>query len=149
MQHNVMKSVVSVRHLQYMLLCGRTNLYMNSAEIFSSPFLFFSHCICVSVYVCVRVCIMWVIAFTPALTSMSPFSFGKTSESWVFLTRLWFFSGVYVSLSLLLCVFKWMGSKNPNIRSPLPHLPLSFYRLYLSLFFSSALLCDKKMSGLI
>lgn len=39
-------------------------------------------------------------------------------------------------LSCLLCVFKWMGSKNPNIRSSLPHLPLSFYQIHLSIFFS-------------
>lgn len=112
-------------------------------ETFSVP-LCFSHCLYVHecVCACVCVCIMWVTVSMRSSYVNGVFIF--------FSQRLWApqfrenqwglsfkhdcgFSQVSRSLSLFFSVFKWMGSKNPNIRSSLPHLPLSFYQLHLSL----------------
>ena len=118
--------------LQFLLICGCMNLCVNSAERNSSPCPFSQT---VYTQLCVRTCIMQAMAFTPLLRQWAPLVSGKPVRV-RFLTWLWFFSGVCLSLSLsfVLCVFKWMGSKNPNIRSPLPHLPLPFYQLHLYLF---------------
>lgn len=115
-------------------------------ERFSAP-LPFSHCLNVHNCVCLRVCIMWEMVNTrlrwrhlgvdPLFSA--PLSFGKTSECSAFKHQCGF-SQVSVCLFSSLC-FKWMGSKNPNIRSSLPHLPLSFYQFSLSLSrYSSVLL---------
>lgn len=69
-------------------------------------------------------------------------SFGKTSECSVLNMIVVFLRCLSVFLFFFLfCLFKWMGSKNPNIRSLLPHLPLSLYQLHgsLSLSFSGSL----------
>lgn len=127
----VLRALISCN---YFSLCGCFKLCVNSAERnILSPL----------VILCMWVCACMhnvsdgehVSTLTSILCSQrlwGPLVSGKPVRA-SFLNMLWFFSGVSVSLSFLLCVFKWMGSKNPNIRSSLPHLPLSFYQLLISL----------------
>ncbi len=106
-------------------------------ETFSAP-LSFSHCL----YGCVRVCVYawceWWRACASSYVNaqfsapLSPLVSGKPVVA-QFLNMIAVFLRCLSLSFFLLCVFKWMGSKNPNIRSSLPHLPLSFYQLHLSL----------------
>lgn len=134
-------SALNRRTLQYRLVALRsceTLCEFCRMKHYQPPVLF---TLCTRVCVCVCACMHNASAdeHAQALTSMGCatsvlsaselLSFGKTKECLAFKHNCGFSQ---VSLSLF-SVFKWMALENPNIRSSLPHLPLSFYQIHICL----------------
>lgn len=119
------------------VLCGYKNFCENSAERKILIPLSFFH----TVYICVCACMHNLSDGVHACSYVNEPLYFRENQWELSFKHDCGFSQVSVSLSFLLCVFKWMGSKNPNIRSPLPHLPLSFYLLHLSFFHCFSCAC--------